>query len=416
MPRYSAPFRLSSHGSTRATAYNMTNKVARLGNLTHVTWLDAVAEVKTRTYDHQRAAWGDTVRLGTGCDNHSNPALSADAQGVLHLAYGPHGYWGNWNSSCVKHVVGLAPNNSATWHREANFGYQATYSSMVSTPAGMDALVYRGGEHPPMLFFQRQREKGGWEQAIPLLCQEIAPQYTHYGATITCDARGVIYVGGHFYNLHATKRSTGAAILRSADLGRTWTNLAGEIIRTPSPLTPQISAPSLAHPANDVRLAGMTVGPDGTFWVVTHSAVSFSTEGCFAWLSKWTAKGWETIDLAPFLPPGHHPHAGPVVVDDSGHIHLAIEQLPVTATGKRWGHPETAIYHLYSRDNGRTFSYTRLSPPQDTLANWHPSISQRHPFLPVAHPVILWTRGEPGEGCSPLTETEVFCSFIEDMT
>ena len=85
----SAPFELSDAGSTRATAYHMTNKAIRIGQTTHVTWLDAVAHVRVRSYDHAANRWSETTTLDEGCDNHTNPALSATADGRLRIAYQP---------------------------------------------------------------------------------------------------------------------------------------------------------------------------------------------------------------------------------------------------------------------------------------------------------------------------------------
>ncbi|MHC4884812.1 MAG: hypothetical protein ACYTGH_06995 [Planctomycetota bacterium] len=50
-----------------------------------------------------------------------------------------------------------------------------------------------------------------------------------------------------------------------------------------------------------------------------------------------------------------------------------------------------------------------VSTPDDKLANWLPAISLPGLHHPVEAPVILYTRGEPGTGCSPETTTEVYC-------
>src|SRR3569832_316442 len=91
--RLSEPFLLSEAGSTRATAYHMTNKAIRLGQTTHVTWLDAVAGVRVRSFDHAAGQWSPTVVVDEGCDNHTNPALAVTPEGHLRLAYGPHAFW-----------------------------------------------------------------------------------------------------------------------------------------------------------------------------------------------------------------------------------------------------------------------------------------------------------------------------------
>ena len=100
--RLSEPFRLSASGSTRATAYNWSNKVVTRDGKTHVVWLDAVSTVCGRSYDHASGEWSDTVQIDTGADNHCNPSLTMDAEGRLRLCYGPHGWSGDWNQGRVR--------------------------------------------------------------------------------------------------------------------------------------------------------------------------------------------------------------------------------------------------------------------------------------------------------------------------
>ena len=57
-----------------------------------------------------------------------------------------------------------------------------------------------------------------------------------------------------------------------------------------------------------------------------------------------------------------------------------------------------------------------MSIPDDKLANWLPAISKAGGYHPVGAPVILYTHGEPGEGCSPPTETEVYCVMPEETS
>lgn len=51
--------------------------------------------------------------------------------------------------------------------------------------------------------------------------------------------------------------------------------------------------------------------------------------------------------------------------------------------------------------------------PDDSLPNWLPNISHAGVYQPVERPAILYTHGDKGEGCSPTTQTEVWCVFVE---
>ena len=60
---YTEPFCLSRTGSTRASAYNWSNKILTLNGKTHVVWLDAVSTICGRSFDHAENRWGETVRI-----------------------------------------------------------------------------------------------------------------------------------------------------------------------------------------------------------------------------------------------------------------------------------------------------------------------------------------------------------------
>ena len=404
MIQYSKPFLLSEKGSTRATAYGFGNKSVTLDGKTHVVWLDAIAQVCGRTYDHASKKWGETIPLFEGCDNHTNPALAADAEGHLHIAYGPHGRWGNWNYGCFKHVVSENPNSLQGWRDEVSFGYNATYANLVHTPSGLDCIAYRGGEPPASLMFQKQRPLGGWTSTRELMRQEIEPQYTHVGATMVCDAKGTLYVGGHFYNADTDGRSTGVAVLKSADMGETWTDIRGEATPVPVCYDKRFAVPHRGK--GDVRLAGLALDLKGELWVAT------SSHGC-ARLSHWSGDGWDTIDLNPFLPEDRAAVAGPITIDSRDRIHMVVNLNKADTAEKAWGHPSLEVFHIVSKDSGRSFECNQVSTSDASMANWLPSISLAGPLQPVENPVILYMHGVKGEGCSPPTETEVYCVMVE---
>ena len=81
---------LSTNGSTRATAYGMSNKIITANRKKFVVWLDHVSEIKAKEFDIKSGTWGETVLVGSGVDNHSGPALTMDSEGYLHIVYGTH--------------------------------------------------------------------------------------------------------------------------------------------------------------------------------------------------------------------------------------------------------------------------------------------------------------------------------------
>jgi len=417
--QHSKPFLLSSHGSTRATAYGFSNKSLSLGDQVHVVWLDAVAGVRGRSFKRGSGEWGETQVLFEGCDNHTNPTLTADQNGNLRMAYGPHGYWAEWNQGRFKWMISERPGCLEHWRDEASFGYGATYASMVHTPGGFDAIVYRGGESPASLMFQRQRERGGWTSARELLTQEIEPQYTNYGGLLTCDAGGTLYAGCHFYNTgggnnapvtgdRSRMGSSGVAVIRSADGGETWTDLHGDPVAIPSVYEERIAVPPYK---GNVYLKGLTIDSKGTVWALTLKP-ALDDERIL--LSHWVDGNWETVDLQPCLPPDRVAVDAVLTIDTRDRIHLA---LTATLRGgpdeKAWGAPSSEVFHLVTRGQVEGTQCHRISTPDDHTASWLPNISLSGPFHPVGNPVILYTHGVAGDGCSPTVETEVYAVLVE---
>lgn len=421
MPRYSTPHLLSDVASDRATAYPWSNKIVTVDGKTHVVWTDAVAFTRGRSFDHATKTWGPTHTLGQGVDNHNNPALTLDREGRLHVIYGPHGAYGryedNWTDGAFKWHAAAAPGGfegmGAKAERVGNLG---TYASIVSTPAGVDCIVYRGGEHPPMLMFQKQRAKIGWEQARPLMAQEIDPGYTHTGPQIYCSGGGELFVTGHFYAA-CRMGSLGVAALRSSDGGKTWTDMAGQPAETPIQLEPRFAVP---HPAPelDPRNWGGALDARGNFWAVAGKT---KREGRDVLVSRWTGAGWQTQDVGQYLPADRRPVDGGFSIDARGRLHIALTAVsdkPWCSPDKTWACPSSEVFHLCSEDGGKSWTCGQVSPPDAELANWLPSIARPGPFHPVDRVAILYTHGrtglKPEEGCKSTTITSAYCVFVED--
>ena len=424
MITFTEPFCLSKTGSTRATSYNWGNKIITLNGKTHVVWLDSVATVCGRTYDHNSKQWGETVRIDDACDNHACPSITADANGHIRLTYGPHGWNGNWNQARVKWKQSAKANSLDTWEPVGegyksswnNFGYNATAASIVHTPSGLDAVICRGGEHPPQTMFHRQRTMGGWTSAKPLFTQDVEPQYTHNYGHIACASDSTLYAACHFYNIGGSDnqavtgdksrmRSYGAAVLKSADLGTTWTNLNDEPVHTPTTYNHQIAIPPFDQ---NIYINTITLDTSNTLYALTLNP---GLENDTVWLSKWTQKGWETTQLESYLPKDRIAVESMMAIDTQNRIHIVFTTVDPIAVGNNthWGHPSSEVFYLQSSDGGKTFTSAEISPPDPNTANWLPAISRSGPYHPVDTPTIMYTHGDVGSGLTPNTKTEVRC-------
>lgn len=430
MISFTEPFCLSNTGSTRATSYNWGNKTLTRDGKTHVVWLDAVATVCGRTYDHASKEWGETVRIDDGSDNHTCPCITADADGHIRLTFGPHGWNGHWNEGRVKWKRSEKPGCLDTWEPVgegyktswSNFGYNATAASIVHTPAGLDAVVCRGGEHPPQTMFHLQRTLGGWSSAKPLFCQDIDPQYTHNYGHIACASDGTLYAGCHFYNIGGSDnqavvgdkskmRSYGAAVLKSTDLGTTWTDLRGELVDVPTTYNHQVAIPPFDR---NIYVNTITLDSSNTLWALT---VQPGLEEDGVWLSKWAGQDWETRQLETYMPTGRTAVESMMTIDTQDWIHIVLTTVDRAAVGEEshWGHPSSEVSYLCSRDGGETFESAAVSPPDPNIANWLPSISRSGPYHLVDNPTILYTHGDVGSGLTPDTTTDVWCLQIDGV-
>jgi hypothetical protein len=424
MPKYTAPFLLSDQGSDRATAYTFSNKAVTLNGKTHVVWTDAVAFTRGRTFDHATYVWGDTVTLGEGTDNHNSPSLTADAQGRLRIAYGPHAtyqaYPDKFPTGNFKFSVADSPGSFAGMEKKPRaVGYGATYPSLLTVAEGRDAIVYRGGEVPYGLIFQQTRVLGGWTVARELMRQDIKPEYTHWGAHITVGGDGTLYVAGHFYAL-SRAHSLGVAILKSRDAGETWTDMRGEPVDVPIVYGERYAVPHC--PAElDPRMEGIDVDSEGRLWALTSTCKSGSRSMP---LSCWEEGRWRTIDLADFVPAERAPVAGGLCVDTKGRIHVVastVNSAAVNAMAEAtwWSHASLEVAHLMSADGGRSFTHHQVSEADGLSPNWLPTISRSGPFHRVENPVILYTHGmtgqntNPSDPCRPTTKTNVYCVRVE---
>ena len=418
------PFRISQTGSNRATSYNWSNKILTLDGKTHVVWLDAVATVCGRSYDHISQTWSETVRIDEACDNHACPCITADVDGHIRLTHGPHGWNGAWNEARVKWKRSQHANSLAAWEPVGeeyysswnNFGYNATAASIVHTPSGLDAVICRGGEHPPQTMFHLQRTVGGWTSAKPLFSQEIEPQYTHNYGHIACAADGTLYAACHFYNIGGSSnqpvtgdrskmRSYGAAALKSTNLGDTWTALNGDPINTPTTYNHRIAIPPFDQ---NIYINTIALDSASALWALTLNP---GIENNSIWLSRWAGQGWQTLQLESHLPEGRIPVEGMMSIDTKDRLHIVLTIVDPIAIGKQthWGHPSSEVLYMRSRDGGQNFETAEVSPIDPLTANWLPSIARAGPYHPVDTPAIMYTHGDVGSGLRPDTKTEVWC-------
>lgn len=386
---------LSTRGSTRGTAYAMSNKIVTARGKVFVAWLDHVADIQIRTYDIASDEWNETVLVGKGVDNHSGPAITLDSEGYLYVVFGPHHGPFQFRRSG-------RPYDGAEWGPAERFGVKGTYPSLVCGPDDTLHCTYRGGPSPPRLMYQRRPKRGQWTEPREIVHPGVKAGYTQYGNPLAISADNTLHLGFHIYDVHP---AAGKALgyLRSSDGGTTWETAEREQVNLPaSPSSPCFieQGPSL-----DMRVSNVALDAAGQPYLV---AVHHKPKPASAKLWRHDGRDWKSADLLPVVravfPEREIAWAGTLTFDQRGRLYLAlvIQQPP-----GGWGHPSQDVVLLTSDDRGETFHVLPISPVDPKLPCWLPSIERPFGPRPIGVPSLLYTHGGPGKGCKEGDATEI---------
>lgn len=399
---------LSQAGSTRGTAYGMSNKIVTHEDKTHVTWLDRDHKIYVSTYDHKAKAWLAPVFVGAGDDNHAGAALTMDSKGYLYLAFGPH-------HSPMQHVVSVAPNDASAWKPLASFGgVNATYPSLVCDKHDVLHVCYRGAyerERPWGVFYQNRSVNGDWSEPIKLVDPQGPEAYVH--------VENMIHVSGDtlfmaFHLVRATDadpsdlRGRGFGVMQSVDGGKTWQTMSGENLDLP--VTPEASCVIEYDDAFDVRMGPIACDASNRPYFTLNRREGDVAE---TFLYRWR-KGWDVVPLMPVIQQGTSSSAmsdrGVICISDESVLYIACV---VCQPEGNWADPSNEVVLLTSQDFGDTFQVYPISEVDASTSNWLPSLERHTGHNQVQVPQLIYTHGDKGVGCSPDVQTEVRHVFLD---
>lgn len=385
---------LSTSGSTRGTAYAMSNKIVTVGQTTYVTWLDTKARIRIQAFTHTTGAPGPVVDLGVGQDNHAGPALTVDATGNLHAVFGPH--HGPFQYRCT-----TRPGDLTSWSAVRHVGTACTYPSLVCAPDGTLHLTCRGGKAPFKLHYYRKPAGGDWVGPTTLADADVPGGYTQFGNLLAVAPDGTLHLAFHFYDLHP---AAGKAVgyMKSADGGKTWTDSNGKVLSLP--VTPTTAEIIEAGAKLDMRVSNITLDANARpYFLVSH----YETEPRRVVLWRHDGGRWRKTDLAPWVERTIGPYgkglSGTLSFgkDDTLFVALTLAEQP------GWGAPTHEVALLTSRDYAESFTGQMISPPDPKTPNWLPSLERCAGHNTVDAPWLIYTHGHPGEGCTPKETTEI---------
>lgn len=395
---------LSVTGSTRGTAYTMSNKILTHAGKTHVAWLDQICRIYVRTHHHRTRRWGRPVCVGTGDDNHAGAAFAMDSRGYLHLAFGPH-------HNPIRHVVSRRPNTSTSWVEQPSFGgTTATYPSLVCDAEDTLHACYRGSyaaERPWSLVYQKKTGGGEWTDPVKLVDPEGPPAYTQFENALHMDRSGALYLAYHIVRAteadYGDTRGRGFGVMRSCDGGENWQTVDGTALELPT--TPASPCVIEFDEGLDVRMGNVATGGRGTLCFTLNRRENGAAE-TFVYTRR--KNDWRVVSLMPraeeLFGDCEMSDVCALSIADDGVIYAAG---PVCRRGGDWADSTNEIALFTSRDGGETFSGYRISTDEPDVSNWLPALERHTGHNRVDVPRLVYTHGHAGEGCSPDIDTEI---------
>jgi hypothetical protein len=383
---------LSARGSTRATAYSMSNKIITARGKIFVTWLDFVADARVATYDIALDRWQEPLLLGKGEDNHGGPALTMDGLGHLYVMFGPH-------HGPFQIRRSRRPHDAGEWDAVERVAVSGTYPSLVCDDHDTLHLTCRGDVHRGnggwLLMYQRRPNGGTWSTPRAILVADPPYKYTQFGNSLAVAGDDVLHLVFHIYAGDPREsKGTHVGYLRSRDGGSTWETAAGLPVELPA--TPRTPCFIEQGTELDMRVGNVAVDSRNRPWLtVVH------LEKAPRSVSLWHLEDgrWKSRDLRQAVQTEHR-HRGLVdatmTFDRNDVMYVACTTQEGEAR-EYWGHPELETALLTSTDGGATFDCVPLSERDPRLPNWLPSIERPFGPRPIDVPSLIYTHGDKGE-------------------
>ncbi|MFQ5810465.1 MAG: BNR-4 repeat-containing protein [Armatimonadota bacterium] len=355
---------LSERGSTRATFYSQSNKIVTLDGKTHVAWLDSISEILIATYTHATGTWSPPIKVGTGVDNHSGPALLCDSQGYLHIIFGPH-------TGPFQYCISARPNDAAEWVKQEDFGVEGTYPSAVLDSDDTLHIIYRGGAGAVRrLVYQRKPKAGPWSDLTELAASPLKSGYTHYHSALTIAGDQALHVA---YDIYYNGAAKCAGHLVSRDRGDTWTLADGS--RVELPVTPSADA-FFRRTDEALKVSSVVCDSRGHPWISVTGPELWHHDG-----ERWLLTRPEGVEE---LPPAEGPFApGPLGIDSRDRLYW-------------FGGLDGKAVVLCSTDGGRDFDLLLVADPDPAMPHRGTSIERPTGHNTVEVPWLLYSSGAKG--------------------
>jgi hypothetical protein len=404
----SSDYILSTEGSTRGTAYSMSNKIVTLGRTIYAGWLDSGGKCMVCSLDLDSRVLSEPFELGQTevHDNHCGPAMVATSDGHLHAILGAH-------NRPFRYRRTVNPGDISQWTDEPPFAPETTYPSLAVGPDDTLHLVSRawvppGRKESCKLVYQSRIGDSGWSDPLVIAKTPSPTGYVHYGANILCGPDGVLYLTFHMFHGDPAE-SPIQGFLMSNDGGRSWMHSNGRSVDLPATID---TCEVLLENQGEVFRGGQSSALDAKGRL---NVLVTSKEGTNSILRLESPGNWSSIDLGPeierILPGWRSEQEGNIAFDRHGMLYCCLD---VKDSNTSWGDPATEVLLLTSGDAGETFSGVRLTTPNPESPQWLVNMERSTGLSPIeGPPAVLYTVGHKGVGCTPEDKTEIRLAILE---
>jgi len=361
---------MSQEGSDRATAYNISSKIVRRGDHLFVGWLDAperkggMVRIRMAACDGRTGQPLQIFTLGEGIDNHCGPGLTMDRNRRLHVVIGAHHgeFLYRWSDT---------PEDEHSWSEPDPIGPRHSYPAVVADAEGTLHMAYRESGDRWQLQYTRKRPGDRWEEPT-IVAVSPTPGYNHFMHGLTLGPTGKVHLTFQFHYSETGEamacKGKAAGYVSSNDGGKTWMH-EGRTME--SPLTIQMVQPVVSYlnkPDRSLRVAPHTVDSRDRLWMYC----AMEDRGL---LWRRDATGWRAINLKRAMPDLDLSigKSSAITCDPEDRIHLLITADP-NGNPTEWYDPSHELFHCVFNSDGVLRSQRQITKTDPSRSRWLPAI------------------------------------------
>ena len=374
---------LSNSGSSRATAYELSNKILSNDKYIYTTYLDYENEnhvIKFSKIQRENLVVVNTITIGKARDNHGGGSIVRDSKNNFHIFYGSH-------ITAMKYRYNTDGEKLENWSEEITFGNGLTYPSAVISSKDEILLVARLGykvyqQNPWSYVLYSIKDKKITYKGELIQSRrhddDFVNRYIHYFTQMVIDKNDKIHLAFLLYersknNPPTTNHSLGYGIgyLSSNDLGDSWTDSSGQTVELPAKidymnLLEGVKESDLA--TNYYRSLSITIESKTDNPIVGYTEYHLKKQKWSTWLNKQIDGEWTKSIIAE----GLYKISLYSALNDT--LYILGEKLldPNAGIEEGWSNPNTKMVLLSSKNNSKfiedILSNSSLGP------HWYPSL------------------------------------------